>query len=147
MPTGVTMTCDFWGMQLEAGSNATAFQTATGNIQGELAACQRYYWRQTGGNGNYAGYGTGGTNGSSQPEAIVRLPVSMRINPTVLDYSTLAFSDGSTVQAYTNLVINYSTQTSVTIGSSTAFVAAYRPVTLLHNNNSTTAFFAVSAEL
>jgi len=34
---------DLWGVQLEQGSTATAFQTATGTIQGELAACQRYY--------------------------------------------------------------------------------------------------------
>jgi hypothetical protein len=36
---------DLWGVQVEAGSTATAFQTATGTIQGELAACQRYYIR------------------------------------------------------------------------------------------------------
>jgi hypothetical protein len=34
---------DIWGVQVEDGSVATAFQTATGTIQGELAACQRYY--------------------------------------------------------------------------------------------------------
>ena len=41
-------TIDFWGLQIENGSVATAFQTATGTIQGELAACQRYYWRENG---------------------------------------------------------------------------------------------------
>jgi len=35
-------TIDIWGLQVEAGQTATAFQTATGTIQGELAACRRY---------------------------------------------------------------------------------------------------------
>jgi hypothetical protein len=38
-------TFDIWGVQVETGNVATAFQTATGTLQGELAACQRYYWR------------------------------------------------------------------------------------------------------
>jgi hypothetical protein len=36
-------TIDFWGIQIEPGSTATAFQTATGTIASELAACMRYF--------------------------------------------------------------------------------------------------------
>jgi len=35
---------DLWGFQVESGSVATPFSTATGTLQGELAACQRYYY-------------------------------------------------------------------------------------------------------
>jgi hypothetical protein len=41
--TGGTFTMDIWGVQIESGSVATAFQTATGTIQGELSACSRYF--------------------------------------------------------------------------------------------------------
>ena len=46
-PANTANTLDTWGWQLEAGSIATPFQTATGNIPSELAACQRYYFRTT----------------------------------------------------------------------------------------------------
>ena len=88
-------TIDIWGVQVEAGSTATAFQTATGTIQGELAACQRYYQK------SYAQGTTVPTNSTligSQALANVSvadqafigyqyLPVVMRIAPTVTIYS------------------------------------------------------------
>ena len=43
-PVNVVETIDIWGWQVEYGSKATAFQTASGGSpQQELAMCQRYY--------------------------------------------------------------------------------------------------------
>jgi hypothetical protein len=79
-------TFDVWGVQAEAGSTATAFQTATGTIQGELAACQRYYWRSQNINSYLA---TGLLRTTTTGFATVRFPVTMRTN-AVVSYSTPA---------------------------------------------------------
>jgi hypothetical protein len=80
-------TIQIWGIQLEAGSTATPFQTATGTIQGELAACQRYYQRVTGQFG-YLATGTG--NNSTDVLFQMALPVQMRVAPTSLSLSATA---------------------------------------------------------
>jgi hypothetical protein len=41
--TNTTYTLDIWGVQMEQGSVATPFTTASNTVQGELALCQRYY--------------------------------------------------------------------------------------------------------
>ena len=75
-------TFQIWGMQLEAGSTATAFQTATGTIQGELAACQRYFYRWTTGELGVAAY-----YATTQCFPSLEFPVTMRIAPTAITVS------------------------------------------------------------
>jgi hypothetical protein len=93
-----TLVFDLWGVQLEAGSVATAFQTATGTLQGELAACQRYYWRNTGSTGNNA-IASGISSSSSNTFAVMHHPVQMRVAPTAVDYASIAVTNTT---SYTN---------------------------------------------
>jgi hypothetical protein len=44
-PIASTYTVDIWGVQLEAASSVSNFQTSTGTKQGELSACQYFYRR------------------------------------------------------------------------------------------------------
>jgi hypothetical protein len=75
-------TIDIWGVQVEAGSVATAFQTATGTSQGELAACQRYFWRTTGQAATNNDLMTGWANATTSAVGILRFPVTMRTAAT-----------------------------------------------------------------
>ena len=143
-------TIDIWGVQVEAGSVATAFQTATGTIQGELAACQRYYWRE-GGNSAYQSFGVGMANSTTGSQIVINLPVPMRVPATSVDFSTLALYDGVTATAVTGLSINVG---SVKASPSKIFaeptvasgLTQYRPYSLL-TNNSTSGYLGFSAEL
>ena len=97
IPVNSTFTIDIWGVQVEAGSVATAFQTATGTLQGELAACQRYYQKSYGqGVAPATAATTSGlvfVNNAAQNclntdgYGYIKLPTVMRTSPTVTTYS------------------------------------------------------------
>jgi hypothetical protein len=114
-------TIDIWGVQAEAGTVATAFQTATGTLQGELAACQRYYLKSY--NTDVApatNSSVGGVVWNISPNVAnnayvgsVRFPVTMRTAPTVTVYSytssnTSRVSDmsGADLAANSGVVLN-----------------------------------------
>jgi hypothetical protein len=83
-------TLDIWGVQLEAGSTASPFQTASGSIGGELALCQRYYvsWNRDAAVTD-GGVCNGFASSTTSARFYIPLPVVMRATPTVLDFSTL----------------------------------------------------------
>jgi hypothetical protein len=90
---------DVWGVQIEAGSVATAFQTATGTIQGERSACERYYWRVNGVAGANSFGWPGISANATTAYVTVGLPTTMRVTPTSLDFSAVGITNTT---GYTN---------------------------------------------
>jgi|LakMenEpi03Aug12_release.lakeMendotaPanAssembly.Ray.scaffolds.fasta_scaffold393809_1 hypothetical protein len=141
-------TTDIWGVQVEAGSVATAFQTATGTIQGELAACQRYYYRLTA-LANNAAIGLGFATSTTNSRQFTSLPVEMRVTPTSIEYSTLEIGDNANPAIdVTTATLNVASNTRVGVLSVDVASGAtqYRPYAL-RLKTASTSFLGFSAEL
>ena len=146
LPSSGTVSVDTWGWQLEAGSVATAFQTATGTIQGELAACQRYYYRATGGSA-YQPFGIAIGVTSTAANVYFHHKVTMRTTPTSIDFANLEITDNQTfANAVSAVTLNQqNAQTTMFLATTTGLTRSF--VFNCSASNNTNAYVAVSAEL
>ena len=148
-PTGTAGTNDYYevtGVQIDIGSVALPFRTYAATIQGELAACQRYYWR-AGQVTAYQRYGNGVGSGSTLGYLFVNTPVPMRVAPTSVEYSNLGVYDGTSTITLTSVSLNQAAPNGTELTCNAASgITANRPLTLT-NNNSTSGYLAFSSEL
>jgi hypothetical protein len=152
--TTTSTTTLYTGVQLEAGAVATSFRRNAPSIQGELAACQRYYYRSIS-NGLYSTLGTGYATSTTNAIFFIPLPVTMRSAPTTtLDWTGTASnyranqaSNSPVLSATPTLDSNFITPNSVSLGITVASGLTTGQGTLLQGNNTTTAYLGFSAEL
>ena len=147
-------TLDLWGVQVEAastGSTASPFQTASGSIAGELALCQRYYYRISPA-ASGRNFGLGQAFLSTNAIGIIPYPVTMRISPTALEQSgtaaDYAVTDSSmTARACTSVPAHAADTTN---SAATISIVATNMVAgdaTFFKTNASTAFLGWSAEL
>jgi hypothetical protein len=149
-PTGTAGANDYYevtGVQIEIAGSASAYSPATPTYQSELAACQRYYYRQSAVE-SFSDFGLGFAVSTTSSRIEISMPVTMRVAATSLEYSTLILWDGSgtntTVTSAALGEVNLQ-RLRLTIGVASG-LTQYRPYSLLANN-STSAYVGFSAEL
>lgn len=133
------------GVQLEAGSVATPFKRNASSIQGELAACQRYYQRQSVSAYSYLP-GIGSANSTSAALIEYPTPVSMRVTPTAIEWSGVALWDGVTQYSLTSLAV-LSSQTTNSVKIQTGGGSGMTQYRTYHILSNATAFIGLTAEL
>jgi hypothetical protein len=111
------------GVQVEIGNVATAFQTATGTIQGELSACQRYFEKSYN-QGIAPAQGNSSTN--VQPLAVgyatgsarvgnVLFKVTKRTAPTIVLFNTSVNANSANWSYYVGSWVAATTTSAVSI--------------------------------
>jgi hypothetical protein len=120
--SGTFTSLDIWGFQVEYGSVATPFQTASGGSrQAELAMCQRYYYEDAPLVGTLL-------NTTLIARSLCLHPVEMRTAPTVTISNATTFLVGANTATATGSITSYSTtrflQADVTIGAIASAIGA-----------------------
>jgi hypothetical protein len=142
-------TIDIWGVQLEYGSTATPFETASGGSpQAELAMCQRYYFRRMAEGTNSVLSEFGGALSATSCRITVNPPVTMRVIPTSTDYTALTLYDAALNSfAATGVTINsgISNKSLIYIAVDSSGLTQYRNYQVITSSSS--GYLGFSAEL
>jgi hypothetical protein len=149
-PTGTAGANDYFevtGVQVEVGSVATQFSRAAGTIQGELAACQRYYERINA-TSIYAGFGSGFCNGTTTGQIFLNYQTTKRTQPSGAvsaagDFLVTITGDNKTVSGVSfDQFANNGVYMSFTVTGLTAGQGC-----VVRSNNKTTSYIELSSEL
>lgn len=96
-PTTATAGANDWfevtGAQLEIGATPTPFKMAGGTIEGELAACQRYFQKHGLVSGAFLAIGYG--SGTTTTNTFWAISPPMRIAPSSVAYTNVELVDGA----------------------------------------------------
>jgi hypothetical protein len=151
--TGTAPANDYFevtGVQLEIGSQASPFQTASGgSIQGELAMCQRYYFR-TSGSGLYHSLCNGFITGLRSAKGLLQFPVTMRVTPTVFLNGSLYVENSAGTAGNTSTVTYANASNNTVVVSLTSLISTDFTINtpcIIYTNNSASSFIAAEAEL
>jgi hypothetical protein len=144
--TGSTKTLS--KVMFESGSTANAFTRNATTLQGELAACQRYYWRTTAGGSSDSLINSGLGFSTTIAMFMVTFPSSMR-TPTSLDVGNFGVYRANNSTAYSggtwalNQGFDKSARILYTHGSAVFALGDQ----IIGSTTSSSGFFGVSAEL
>lgn len=149
-PVGSVSTIDIWGVQLEAASVATSFKRNANSLQGELAACQRYYFLADGTSSYFLAQGQCTSSSAGQVQCI--FPVPMRTAPSLTVLGTLSTnfivinSSGGSAGAPTSITLGAAATNKARVDFSGVSGLTAGHATTLQNGNSGTGL-SWSAEL
>jgi hypothetical protein len=148
-------TFDFWGVQVEEGAAPTEFRRNANSLQGELAACQRYYYQMgpqvTGSGQLYVGFGLLQAPLTTVIVGRIQFPVKMRTTPSSVLWTGITsnyaiYTGSGAISGSPSIGGDRSSEDSIWLswpGSGFTSLGAY----YLTANNTTSAYLGFSAEL